>query len=418
MVAGPPPAVEESGAESRVKMTLFVGGGVTLLDYCQQMVRLSASERAKLPDSAFAYVDSRGKRRLPINDESHVRNALSRFGQMRFETENARETARRKLLNAAKRHGIVPVGFIDGEFRSASKKSAAGRLIIELGRIDTSAGLEAELRRTLGDPTLALLRWSKPEGTYIGCDDKPMTLPAASSPQQTTFLQGRGRPVMAIVHDRSVLQVPEITEAVMAAVHLVASKELLDEIDELGIATDGLPDGEVTFLLTDIEGSTLLLRALGEDYADLLTDVRTIIREAVLQSGGRQVEARADEFVAVFEGPAQAVEAAVILQRSMAKQAWPNSHRVRVRVGLHTGDITLTKSGYVGVTVHTAARIMSAAHGDQMLVSGATRSAFGSTSALSFRSLGHHRLRGLADHHELLQIEATGLRSKFPPPAV
>jgi class 3 adenylate cyclase len=383
------------------------------------MARLSASERAKLPDSAFAYVDSRGQRRLPINDEPHVRNALSRFGQVRFETEKARETARRKLLHAAKRHGILPVGFIDGELRSAGRRSDAGRLIIELGRIETSAELEAELRRTLNDPTLSLLRWSKPEGTYIDCDAEPTALPAASSEQHTTFLQGRGRPLMAIVHDRSVLQAPEITEAVMAAVHLVAGKELLDEIDELGIATDGLPDGEVTFLLTDIEGSTLLLRALGERYAGILADVRTIIREAVLQAGGRQVEARADEFVAVFEGSAEAVDAAVAMQQSMAERAWPDGHQVRVRVGLHTGDIILTETGYVGITVHTAARIMSAAHGGQVLVSGTTRAAAAaSASARLFRSLGTHRLRGLADEHELLQVEATGLGSEFPPPAV
>lgn len=382
------------------------------------MARLSASERAKLPDSEFAYVDSRGQRRLPINDESHVRNALSRFGQVRFETEDAREIARRKLLNAARRHGIVPVGFIDSELRSASKKSAAGRLIIELGRIDTFAELEAELRRTLGDRTLALLRWSKPEGTYIGCDDEPVALPAASSPQLTTFLQGRGRPLVAIVHDRSVLQAPEITEAVMAAVHLVAGKELLDEIDELGVAIDGLPDGEVTFLLTDIEGSTSLLHALGERYAGLLTDIRTIIREAVLQAGGRQVEARADEFVAVFEGPAQAVDAAVIMQRSVAERAWPDGHPVRIRAGVHTGDIMLTETGYVGITVHTAARVMSAAHGGQVVVSGATHSAVATGSALSFRSLGKHRLRGLTDQHELMQVEASGLMSEFPPPAV
>jgi class 3 adenylate cyclase len=382
------------------------------------MARLSASERAGLPDSSFAYVDSHGERRLPINDESHVRNALSRFGRVQFETDAAREAARRKLLNAAKRYGIVPVGFIEGELRSASKGSAAGRLVIELGRIDTSAELEAELRRTLGDPTLALLRWSKPEGTYIGCDDAPAALPAASSTLQTTFLQGRGRPLMAIVHDPSVLQAPEITEAVMAAVHLVTGKELLDEIDEIGVATDGLPDGEVTFLLTDIEGSTPLLRALGARYAGLLADVRTIIREAVLQTGGRQVEARADEFVAVFEDPGPAVDAAVIMQRSMADQAWPDGHQVRVRAGLHTGDITLTEIGYIGITVHTAARTMAAAHGGQVLVSSATHSYVATGSAVSFRSLGSHRLRGLNGRHELLQVEAIGLSSEFPPPAV
>ncbi len=382
------------------------------------MARLSASERAKLPDSAFAYVDSGGQRRLPINDESHVRNALSRFGQVQFESDDAREAARRRLLNAAKRHGIVPVGFIDGELRSASSKSAAGRLIIELGRIETASELELELRRTLGDPTLALLRWAKPEGTYIGCDDQPIPLPAPSGPSQATFLQGRGRPLMAIVHDRSVLQSPEITEAVTAAVHLVAGKELLDEIDEIGIATEGLPAGEVTFLLTDIEGSTSLLAALGERYADVLTDVRTIIREAVLRAGGRQVEARADEFVAVFDDAGLAVDAAVAMQQAMAEKPWPDEHQVRVRAGLHTGDIMLTETGYVGITVHMAARIMAAAHGGQVLVSGATERAAPAVQTRSFRSLGSHRLRGLAGRHELMQVEGSGLGSEFPPPAL
>ena len=82
------------------------------------MARLESTERADLPNSAFAYVDSRGRRRLPIHDEAHVRNALARFSQVKFEDEEARERARRKLLNAAKKHGIVPVGFITGQFRS------------------------------------------------------------------------------------------------------------------------------------------------------------------------------------------------------------------------------------------------------------------------------------------------------------
>ncbi len=391
---------------------------VTGVGYVRNVARLSASERAKLPDSAFAYVDSRGQRRLPVHDEAHVKNALARFGQVRFESEEARASARRKLLRAAKRHGIVPVGFIDGELRSARQRSTAGRLVIELGRIDTSAALEAELRRTLGDPDLALLRWSKAEGAYVGCDDEPASLPAESSPRQVTFLQGRGRPLVAIVHDRSVLHSPEITEAVMAAVHLVAGRELLEEIDELGVATEKLPDGEVTFLLTDIEGSTQLLRALGDRYAEVLTEVRRIIREAVLRSAGRQVEARADEFVAVFESPSAAVDAAVTMQRGMEETAWPDGHRVRVRAGLHTGHIVLTESGYVGVTVHTAARVMSAAHGGQVLVSGETRAAVGDGDAVTFGSLGRYRLRGLADPHELFQVEAPGLEAEFPRPAV
>jgi class 3 adenylate cyclase len=82
------------------------------------MARLESTERARLPASAFAYVDAKGRRRLPIHDEAHVRNALARFGQVRFEDERAREKARTRLLKAARRYGIVPVGFISGQLES------------------------------------------------------------------------------------------------------------------------------------------------------------------------------------------------------------------------------------------------------------------------------------------------------------
>lgn len=382
------------------------------------MARLSANQRKNLPDTAFAYVDSSGKRRLPINDESHVRNALSRFGQVPFETENARDIARRRLLNSAKRHGIVPVGFIEGELRTVKKKSAPGRLIIELGRINSSSELQSELRRTLGDKTLQLLQWSKSEGTYIGCDGSPVALPVSSASQETTFLQGRGRPLMAILHDQSVLKTPEITEAVMAAVHLVAGKELLEEIDELGVATVGLPGGEVTFLLTDIESSTFLLQALNRRYPRVLTDVRKIIRECVLKVGGRQVEARADEYVAVFASAPAAVDAAAQMQLAIAAHIWPDDHRVRIRAGIHTGEIILTDSGYVGLTVHTAARIMSAAHGGQILLSGATQRVLGSERSETTQLLGRFQLRGLNEQHDLFQLNAPGLESEFAEPAI
>ncbi|MGI9606877.1 MAG: adenylate/guanylate cyclase domain-containing protein [Acidimicrobiales bacterium] len=382
------------------------------------MAKLSASERKKLPDSAFAYVDAAGTRRLPINDESHVRNALSRFGQVAFETDEARETARRRLLNAAKKHGIVPVGFIDGELRVATRKSAAGRLIIELGRVDSSAALEAELQRTLDDPALLLLRWAKQEGTYVGCAGQPVALPNENGDRQATFLQGRGRPLMAVVHARDAFDSPELTEAVMAAVHLVAGREMLDEIDDMGVATEGLPDGDVTFLLTDIEGSTALLNVLGDTYAAVLADVRAHIRSAVLETGGRQVEARADEFVAVFESPDAAVDAAIVMQQRLGDHGWPDEARVRVRAGIHSGNIALTEAGYVGLTVHAAARIMAASHGGQIVVSSDTSARCEPASGRRFRSLGTHRLRGLVEDHELLQVEAPGLLTDFPPPAV
>src|SRR5713226_2463461 len=82
------------------------------------MARLKTSKRARLPDSAFAYVDSRGGRRLPVHDKAHVRNALARFNQVAFENDPARERARKRLLNAAKKFRIVPVGFITGQFET------------------------------------------------------------------------------------------------------------------------------------------------------------------------------------------------------------------------------------------------------------------------------------------------------------
>jgi class 3 adenylate cyclase len=114
------------------------------------MAKLSAAERAKLPDSAFAYIDSSGERRLPINDESHVRNALARFEQVKFEDDEARERARSRLLNAAKRYGIVPVGFITGQLESERLRQPAvdlptGMVTLLFTDIEGSTGLLARL---------------------------------------------------------------------------------------------------------------------------------------------------------------------------------------------------------------------------------------------------------------------------------
>src|SRR3989475_11696421 len=92
----------------------------------QEMPQLDGKARAELPDSAFAYIDSGGRRRLPINDEAHVRNALARFDQTAFEDEAARDRARTRLLKAAKRYGIVPVGFMTGQLRSQTTRAAVG----------------------------------------------------------------------------------------------------------------------------------------------------------------------------------------------------------------------------------------------------------------------------------------------------
>src|SRR5512134_413599 len=120
------------------------------------MSRLSASKRARLPASAFAYVDSHGRKRLPIHDRAHVKNALARFNQVVFETEAARERARMRLLNAAKKYGIVPVGFITGQLEHEQRNATAGRVVIELGQHAAPGELEQRLRSVLRDPTLAV----------------------------------------------------------------------------------------------------------------------------------------------------------------------------------------------------------------------------------------------------------------------
>jgi class 3 adenylate cyclase len=272
---------------------------------------LGAGARARLPDTAFAYVDSRQRRRLPIHDASHVRNALARFDQTAFEDDLARERARLRLLRAAKKYGIVPIGFFDGQLRKE--------------RLQT--GVKARAR--------------------------------------------------------------DIAK---------------------------LPRGTVTLLLTDIEGSTALLRQLGEAYAALLRDTRALIRKSVRDAGGHEVDARADEFFAAFRQPSAAIDAAVGIQRALRKREWPGGVEVCVRIGIHSGRTTLTETGYVGIAVNTAARVCSAGHGGQILVSSASRDALaGSQSAgVELRALGRYSFAGLPEPETLFQVHAADLRVRFP----
>ena len=263
------------------------------------MSSLGAKERRQLPDSAFAYIDSQGRRRLPINDAAHVRNALARFSQVVFEDEAARDRARTRLLRAAQKHGIMPIGFVRSQL----------------------------------------------------------------NPQRR------------------------------------------------------LPSGAVTLLLTDLEGSTGLLRLLGERYAPLLGDVRRLVRAAVRRSGGREVDARADDLFAVFEQPAAALEGAVAIQRAMLAGPWPAGADVRLRIGIHRGRPALTDTGYVGLAVHAAARICNAAHGGQIVVSSAARAALAEEppEGIAFAGLGAWRFQGIPEPVDLFEVRADGLLTDFPP---
>jgi class 3 adenylate cyclase len=383
------------------------------------MSRLNTKKRARLPDRAFAYIDSRGRRRLPVHDKAHVKNALARFSQVIFETDAAREQARRRLLNAAKKFRIVPVGFITGQLQSEQQDARTGRLVIELGRNPAPGELERRLRTVLRDPTLAVLNWSDASGAYVDATGKPVPLPAEGDKRAVTFLERQGRPMTALVHNPMALDNANLSETVLTAVRFVVEKERLrGQIQATSTDAAALPSGFVTLLMTDIEGSTALLRRLGDDYGALLNDVRSVVRRAVSRGNGREIDARADEFFAVFDRAAAAVEAAVAIQRALGNRDWPDDLEVRVRIGIHSGHPTLTDVGYIGLAVHTTARVCAAAHGGQIVVSAATRAAAGKSAAggFRFRSLGRHRLAGLPDAEELFQVQAQGLRVSFPPP--
>lgn len=264
------------------------------------MARLTPSARAKLPDSAFAYIDADGVRRLPINDAAHVRAALARFNQVSFEDEAARDQTRLRLLRAAQKHGVVPIGFI-------------------------SAQLQPQRR---------------------------------------------------------------------------------------------LPKGRVTFLLTDIEGSSGLVARLGDGYASVASAVRRITRQQLRRAGGHEIDARGDEFFGVFAEAPAALGAAIAIRQSLADATWPDGAEVRVRTGLHTGRPTLTATGYVGLAVHATARICYCAHGGQIVLSAATRDLLEELAdGVTLRALGSWRFQGLREPEELFQVgddEFPALRAVVP----
>jgi class 3 adenylate cyclase len=264
------------------------------------MPSLGARERAALPNRAFAYIDSQGRRMLPIHDQAHVRNALARFNRVSFEDDASRDRARMRLLKAAQKLGIMPLGFVGVQLRPEQK----------------------------------------------------------------------------------------------------------------------LPRGQVTFALFDVEGSTELLRRLGDGYGPVLSQLRRLQRAAVQRAGGREVDAHGDELFAAFGRAASALDAAVAIQRGVRSHAWADGIDLRVRIGIHTGRPTLAETGYIGLAVHTVARVCTSAHGGQIVMSSATRDTLGRSvpDGLALKSLGMWRLDGLRESMELVQVRTEDLLDDFPPP--
>jgi YVTN family beta-propeller protein len=180
-----------------------------------------------------------------------------------------------------------------------------------------------------------------------------------------------------------------------------------------------LPSGAVTFLFTDIEGSTQLVRQLRGRYADVLSEHQRLLRDAFSQHGGHEIDTQGDAFFYASGSAHEAVLAAVEAQRALSGYPWPDGTEVRVRIGIHTGQAAPVNGRYTGLAVHRAARISAAAHGGQVLVSQATQSLLEDEEedlAVRMRDLGDQRLKDIERPVRLYQVAAPGLATDFPPP--
>jgi ABC-type oligopeptide transport system substrate-binding subunit/class 3 adenylate cyclase len=177
------------------------------------------------------------------------------------------------------------------------------------------------------------------------------------------------------------------------------------------------PVGTVTFLFTDIEGSTRLLEALKDDYAGLLADQREILREIFSNHEGQEVDTQGDSFFYSFPRASQALNAAIEAQRALAAHTWPQDVELHVRMGLHTGEPLPQAEGYVGMDVHRAARIASAGHGGQILLSETTTPLILDSlpEGANLVELGRHRLKDMRRPERITQVLLDGARSDFPP---
>jgi class 3 adenylate cyclase len=164
------------------------------------------------------------------------------------------------------------------------------------------------------------------------------------------------------------------------------------------VATSKRLSGTVTFLFTDIEGSTGLLKQLGRTrYGELLADQQRLLREAFASHQGEVIDTQGDSFFVAFRGAADALSSAVEIQRVLAAHRWPEGAEVLVRIGIHTGEASATDERYLGFSVHRAARVGAAAHGGQVLVSDSTRSLVEDDlpEGVFLRDLGSHRLKDI-----------------------
>jgi class 3 adenylate cyclase len=298
---------------------------------------------------------------------------------------------------------LFPLAFLIGAVQLRLLGGAVAGDILEAGARVTTRRLEEVLRSRLGDPHLQVLRWSPAVGAYLDQDGVPVATTPADG-RTFTPIERDGRPLAAVVHDPSLADDRSVMAAVTAAVRLALdATELRDELRARGGDATDLPTGEVTFLFGDLEASTALVRALGPRYGEVLAEVRRVVAEEAHREGGRMVDAHGDEVFVAFSSPDSSVSAATAIQHRLHAHQWPDGLAVRMRIGLHTGRPERTSSGYVGLEVHRAARIMAAAQGGQIVASQGVLSGRAGADA-RVRPLGAQTLRGLEEPVELVEI--------------
>jgi DNA-binding NarL/FixJ family response regulator/class 3 adenylate cyclase len=179
-----------------------------------------------------------------------------------------------------------------------------------------------------------------------------------------------------------------------------------------------LPTGTVTFLFSDVEGSTELLRTLRGGYADVMADHERLLRSAFEDAGGHEINTQGDSFFVAFRKPKDAVGAALEAQRAIGSHEWPEGAEMRVRIGIHTGEATVAGDRYVGLGVHRAARICAAAHGGQVLISQTTQALLEEDEELlgelDFGDLGPRSLKNFDRPVRIYQLLAPDLPAEFP----
>jgi class 3 adenylate cyclase len=180
-----------------------------------------------------------------------------------------------------------------------------------------------------------------------------------------------------------------------------------------------IPSGTVTFVFTDIEGSTALLKRLGDRYAELLAQHRRLLRETFAAFDGQEIDTQGDAFFFSFPRARQAVAAAVEAQRAHAEATWPDGVEVRVRMGLHTGEPLVGEEGYTGLDVVRAARIAGSGRGGQVLLSETTRALVGANvpEGVAVRGLGSHRFKDLDEPEPIYELVGAGLTAEPEPEA-